>query len=77
MRWSAGGNEKPLTWDSEVKAIVYTLQDAIPVDIEVSAIVNQQGWSITTNTVGADYLLSGVTTTGYTIPMLYMENNTV
>lgn len=62
----------PITYSGDIGTITQVADTINVLDLEVDAIVNQQSWEITTNEANCDYLLSSVTTTGYTIPRLYV-----
>ncbi len=74
MTWSNPAALLPTTYSGKVGPVTVTTVNMDVQPLEIDEIVNQQSWEITTNTVGCDYLLSSVTTTGYTIPKLYAGN---
>lgn len=61
----------PLSYSGDPGPITRTTTDIQVMPLEVDDIINQQSWQVVTNQIGCDYLLSSVTTTGYTVPMLY------
>lgn len=64
-------NQQPLSYSSNVGKLTSVQQNIEVISIDVDDIVNQQSWSVVCDTIGSDYLLGSVTTTGYSIPMLY------
>ncbi len=73
MTWSNPNAQSPRGWSSTVASVIFPTVGSTVVDMEVSNIINQQRWSIATNTIGTDYMLSAINITGYTIPMLYQQ----
>jgi hypothetical protein len=71
MTFSNPGANLPITFSGNVGPVIQTSVAAQTLPLEVDEIVNQESWEITTNQAGCDYLLSSVTTTGYSIPRLY------
>lgn len=61
----------PTTYSGDIGIVTQLIQSIITEDVEIDEIVNQQSWLITTTQENCDYLLSSVTTTGFTIPRLY------
>lgn len=61
-----------LSYSDNIGVLTATTKTTEPLPLEIDDIVNQQSVEITCTETGDDYLLSSITTTGYSIPKLYL-----